>query len=119
MLKKGYKLYSILLGKCPKCHEESMYKTKNPYKLAHTLALNDNCTSCGLKYHLEPSFFYGSMYVSYPIGIAFTIPPFIISHVLCEASLLITFFAITATLIICLPVIARLARNLWINFLEV
>jgi len=56
------------------------------------------------------------MYVSYPIGIAFTVPPFVISHVLLKASLLTTFFAITGTLIICLPLIARLARNVWINF---
>jgi len=116
MLKKGYKLYSVLLGKCPRCHEESMYTTKNPYKISTTLKLNDNCSSCNLKYQIEPSFFYGSMYVSYPIGIAFTVPPFVISHVLLKASLLTTFFAITGTLIICLPLIARLARNVWINF---
>ena len=116
MLKKGYKLYSILLGKCPRCHQESMYEGKNPYKLKTTIKLNENCSSCNLHYHLEPSFFTGSMYVSYPIGIAFTIPPFLISHVLCEASLLTTFFTITATLIIGLPIIARLSRNLWINF---
>jgi len=93
-----------------------MYEVKNLYKLKTTLKLNNNCSSCNLKYHLEPSFFTGSMYVSYPIGIAFTVPPFIISHVLCKASLLTTFFAITATLIISLPIIARLSRNLWINF---
>jgi len=116
MLKKGYKLYSILFGKCPRCHQESMYETKNPYKLKTTLKLNENCSSCNLHYHLEPSFFTGSMYVSYPIGIAFTVPPFIISHVLCKASLLTTFFSITATLIISLPIIARLSRNIWINF---
>lgn len=116
MLKKGYKLYSILFGKCPRCHKESMYQEKNPYKLNTTLKLNETCSSCNLKYQLEPSFFYGSMYVSYPIGIAFTVPPFMVSHFLCKASLLTTFFAITGTLIICLPIIARLSRNTWINF---
>lgn len=116
MLKKGYKLYSILFGKCPKCHQESMYEIKNPYQLKNTLKLNDACSSCSMNYHLEPSFFYGSMYVSYPVGIAFTVPPFLISHLVCQASLLTTFFAITGTLILCLPIIARLSRNIWINF---
>jgi len=116
MLKKGYKLYSILSGTCPRCQQESMYVAKNPFKLKTTIKLNENCRSCNLHYHLEPSFFTGSMYVSYPIGIAFTIPPFLISHVLCEASLLTTFLVITATLIFGLPIIARLSRNLWINF---
>lgn len=116
MLKKGNKLYSILFGKCPRCHQESMYQEKNPYKLKSTLALNENCSSCGLKYHIEPSFFYGSMYVSYAVGIAFTVPPFIVSHFLLQAPLLTTFFIITGTLIICMPIIARLSRNIWINF---
>lgn len=116
MLKKGSKLYSILFGKCPKCHEESMYETKNPYKLSNTLKLNEKCSSCDLKYHMEPSFFTGSMYVSYPVGIAFTVPAFIVSHVFLQNTLLTTFFAITGTLIICLPIIARLSRNIWINF---
>jgi len=116
MLKRGYKLYSILFGKCPRCHEESMYDTSNPYKLKTTLKLNSNCNSCNLKYHLEPSFFTGSMYVSYPVGIAFTIPAFILSHVILKNSLLTTFLTITGTLIACLPIIARLSRNIWINF---
>jgi uncharacterized protein (DUF983 family) len=116
MLKKGYKLYSILFGKCPRCHEESMYEEKNLFKLNTTLKLNEKCSHCNLKYHLEPSFFYGSMYVSYPIGIAFAVPAFIISHFIFKAPVLITFFVITGTLIICLPIIARLSRNLWINF---
>lgn len=115
MLKKGYKLYSILFGKCPRCHQERMYKEKNPYKLKSTLALNEQCSTCNLKYQLEPSFFYGSMYVSYAVGIAFTVPPFIISHFLFKSSLLTTFFAITATLILCMPIIARLSRSIWIN----
>ncbi len=115
MLKKGYKLYSMLFGKCPRCHEENMYEESNPYKIGSTLKLNEKCSSCGLHYHIEPSFFTGSMYVSYGLGIAFTVPPFIISHVVCKASLLETFFAITGTLIICLPIIARLSRSIWIN----
>jgi hypothetical protein len=35
MLKKGNKLYSILTGSCPKCHEESMYMNKNPNHTGH------------------------------------------------------------------------------------
>ena len=32
------------------------------------------------KYKIEPSFFYGSMYVSYAVGIAFAVAAFIISN---------------------------------------
>ncbi len=115
MLKKASILHSILFGKCPKCHEELMYQEKNAYKLSTTLKLNDNCSSCGLKYQIEPAFFYGSMYVSYGVGIAFAVAAFIISHFVFSTTLLNTFFAITATLILFLPIIARASRNIWIS----
>ncbi|GAA4893192.1 DUF983 domain-containing protein [Flaviramulus aquimarinus] len=116
MFKKGTKLYSILTSSCPKCHEESMFKNKNPYILSEALSMNENCSNCKTKYKIEPSFFYGSMYVSYPVGIAFATAAFVISYFLFEASLHVVFISIVATLIVCMPIILRLSRNIWINF---
>lgn len=115
MLKKGTKIYSILNGSCPKCHQESMYQTKNPYKLSETLKMNERCLHCNIKYMIEPSFFYGSMYVSYGVGIAFAVAAFVISKVLFGDSLKVAFASIVITLILCLPIILRLSRNIWIN----
>jgi len=115
MIKKGYKLYSILFGVCPKCHEESMYKTKNPYVLTETLNMHERCSHCKTKYKIEPSFFYGSMYVSYGVGVAFAVATFIISYVFLSSSLMTAFYAIIATLVLLMPVIMRLSRNIWIN----
>lgn len=115
MIKKGSKLYSILFGTCPKCHEESMYTTKNPYILADTLHINDSCSNCGFKYRIEPSFFYGSMYVSYGVGVAFAVAAFIVSHVLFSSSLVTAFISIIAILILAMPIIMRVSRNIWIN----
>ncbi len=112
---KGTKIYSIFTGACPKCHNESMYKTKNPYILSDVLKINDNCSKCGTRYRLEPSFFYGSMYVSYGVGIAFAVAAFIISYVFFESTLMTAFISIVFTLIILGPVIMRLSRNIWIN----
>ena len=115
MIKKGMKLYSILFGACPKCHQESMYVEKNSYKLSETLKMHERCSHCNTKYQMEPSFFYGSMYVSYGVGIAFAVAAFIISHVIFDSSLITAFIAIVITLIGFMPVIMRLARNIWIN----
>ena len=57
MLKKGKKLYSILKGVCPKCHNESMYVNANAYNLSETLKMHERCASCNTKYKIEPSFF--------------------------------------------------------------
>jgi uncharacterized protein (DUF983 family) len=115
MIRKGMKLYSILFGACPKCHQESMYVEKNPYKLSDIFEMHERCSHCDTKYKIEPSFFYGSMYVSYGVGIAFAVAAFVISYLIFEASLIITFLSIVFTLIAFMPVIMRLSRNIWIN----
>ena len=115
MLKKGTSLYSIITGNCPKCHEESMYTFKNPYNLGNTLKINEHCSTCHTKYRLEPSFFYGGMYVSYAVGIAFAVAAYVITNLIFQASLKNTFIAIVITLVVFMPIIMRLSRNIWIN----
>jgi len=116
MLKKGSKLYSILTGTCPRCHSESMFVKKNPYALDSLFEMHETCSNCGLKYKMEPSFFYGAMYVSYAVGVAFAVAAFIISFLVFGASLKNIFISIVITLVVFLPVIIRLSRNIWINF---
>ncbi|MEE1961126.1 DUF983 domain-containing protein [Allomuricauda taeanensis] len=116
MLKKGTKLYSILTGSCPKCHEESMYVNHNPYALSQIFKMHERCSHCGTKYKIEPSFFYGSMYVSYGVGIAFAVAAFVISYLFIGTNLVNSFIAIVGTLIVFMPLIIRLSRNIWINF---
>lgn len=113
---KGTKMNSILFGKCPVCHNESMYKESNPYKLSQTLEMHERCSHCSTKYKIEPSFFYGAMYVSYPVGIIFAGIAFSITYFFFETTLVHTFLTIVGTMVIFLPVIMRLSRNIWINF---
>ncbi|UPQ79871.1 DUF983 domain-containing protein [Flavobacterium azooxidireducens] len=115
MLKKGSKLNSILTGSCPKCHEESMYLEKNPFKMGKIFEMHETCSHCGTRYKMEPSFFYGAMYVSYGLSIAFGVAAFIIANVFFGLGLIHSFIAIVATLILGFPIILRLARNIWIN----
>lgn len=116
MLKKGTKIYSILTGSCPRCQEESMYQTSNPYALSQIFKMHERCSHCGLKYKIEPSFFYGAMYVSYAVGIAFAVAAFVITFLFIGTSLKTSFIAIVSTLVVFMPVIIRLSRNIWINF---
>lgn len=115
MLKKGSKLYSILKGTCPHCHEESMYEDKNPYHLANVYKMHERCSHCGQRYKIEPSFFYGAMYVSYGLGVGLGIAIFVLAFVILETSLLTSFIAINVALIVLMPVIMRVSRNIWIN----
>ncbi|WPO76822.1 DUF983 domain-containing protein [Flavobacterium sp. KACC 22761] len=115
MFKKGSKINSIFTGSCPKCQNESMYEDKNPLHLTKVLKMNENCSHCGLKYQIEPSFFYGAMYVSYALNVAVGIAAFIVSFVFFGASISQSFIAIIITLIVLFPFVLRLSRNLYIN----
>ena len=115
MLKKGSKLNSILTGSCPKCQNESMYKEKNMLKLSKILSMNEYCGHCGLKYQIEPSFFYGAMYVSYGLNVGIGIAAFIISYVILNTSLKVAFISIIASMVLSFPLVLRLSRNIYIN----
>ena len=92
-----------------------MYVNRNPYVPGQLFKMHERCSHCGTKYKIEPSFFYGAMYVSYGVGVAFAVATFVISYLFLEASLKTTFIAIVLTLIVLMPVIIRLSRNIWIN----
>jgi len=115
MFNKGSKLYGIITGVCPKCHEESMYTNKNPYIVTQLFSMHDRCSNCNTKYKIEPSFFFGSMYVSYGVGIAFAVAAFVISYLFFESSLNMAIIAIIISQVIFYPIILRLSRNIWIN----
>ena len=115
MLKKGSKLNSILTGTCPRCQNESMYLDKNPLHFSKLLKMNEKCSHCGLKYQIEPSFFYGAMYVSYGLNVALGIAAFIISFSILNTSLKVAFIAILASNIVLFPFVLRWSRNIYIN----
>lgn len=112
---KGTKLYSILTGTCPVCQEESMYKEPNPYKLLKIFKMHERCSHCHTKYKIEPSFFFGAMYVSYGLGVAIAVAAFIVVHLFFGGGLMATFIGIIGTLIVLMPIIIRVSRNIWIN----
>jgi|SRR5690554_1142554 len=114
-LLKDSKLYSIFTGTCPVCHGGKMYIEPNPYKIRKVLKMHEHCSHCNLKFKIEPSFFYGAMYVSYGVGVAIGVAVFIISYFFLNQNEHITFLAIILALVITFPIILRVSRNIWIN----
>ncbi len=116
MISKGDKIYSILNGLCPRCHQQKMYRFSNPFVVSDTLKMNEKCNDCGLKYKMEPSFFFGAMYVSYAVGVAIAVAVFVVSVLIFKTRLITSFYWISGTLFVMLPIILRISRNIWINF---
>lgn len=115
MFKKGTKLYSISKGKCPKCQEGAFFKYKFSFNPSKITKIHDNCENCNLKYMLEPSFFYGAMYVNYGFSVALFVGVFIISKLIIGLSILQSFIAIIVVSLLLSPLTLRLSRIIWIN----
>jgi hypothetical protein len=64
---------------------------------------------------IEPSFFYGAMYINYGITVAISVAVFVIAKLGFELDLLQSFLMVLAALIFLAPINLRLARILWIN----
>ena len=92
-----------------------MYTNHNAYNISKTLDMHERCSHCNTKYKIEPSFFYGAMYVSYGVGIAVATAAFVIAYWGLHYSIFGSFMTLIAALILMLPLIARVSRNIWIN----
>lgn len=114
MFKKGTKIYSIVNNKCPKCNEGKFFEDNNPLHLKKVMKMMTYCSNCGFKYQIEPSFFYGAMYVSYALTVGFSIITFILLYTL-GLDLLYIFIGIFIGLVVCTPFTLRLARLIYIN----
>ena len=115
MFGKGSKIYAMITGCCPKCHEESMYLDANPFNIMKIYAMHETCSHCKQVYKIEPSFFFGAMFVSYGLGVLIGIITFLLSFYVFHANLKTSFIAIIVALILCNTLIMRWSRNIWIN----
>ena len=116
MFLKGTKLYAIVFLKCPRCQEGDFLES-HPYHLKQFNKVKEKCTKCGLKYSIEPSFYYGSMYVSYGVGIAIAVAVYLLCLIFkIELGPLGIFIAIVVSLIALKPYIGAVSKSIWASF---
>jgi uncharacterized protein (DUF983 family) len=92
-----------------------MYLDANPFNIMKIYAMHEKCSHCKLVYQIEPSFFFGAMFVSYGLGVLIGIFTFLLSYFVFHADLKTSFIAIVVALILCNTLIMRWSRNIWIN----
>jgi uncharacterized protein (DUF983 family) len=107
------RLKNILFLKCPKCGKGD-FLVGHPYNLSHFNNVKESCNHCNQKFRLEPSFYYGSMYVSYAIGVAIAVATFFLSLVLSfTESIFSKFMLISFVQIILMPYIGAVSKTIW------
>ncbi|MDG2504374.1 MAG: DUF983 domain-containing protein [Flavobacteriaceae bacterium] len=87
-----------------------------PYDLTKYNKIREHCSNCELKFKIEPSFFYGSMYVSYGLGVGLSVSIYFFQLLLgLHLGMIQVFFLITGLLILLMPYINALSKVLWAN----
>lgn len=111
---------SVLQLKCPHCRRGEMFVSKKSYSKKF-LQMHDNCPVCGQPMEIEPSFYYGTGYVSYALSVAISVASFIAWWVVIGLSLhdkrFFWWIAFNAVLLLLLqPYLTRLSRTIWLSF---
>lgn len=114
-LRKGHKLHSIVFWKCPNCHEGDLFTHKSPYILLKSLDMPTKCSNCKQDFEIEPGFYLGSLWTSYPI-VAFLVIGLTTYFYLYLEMKVIPFFLLLSIILFTLqPLIMRFGRSIWIN----
>jgi len=113
--KKTSIIFSIVNCKCPRCRNGELFKKKVLFSYKDLLLMNETCDNCKLKYELEPGFWIGSLYASYPFVVMIGVP-FILLALFSEGYMVFVYTGLMLLLLIVFrPLMIRLGRSLWIH----
>lgn len=108
-------LSSMAGGCCPRCRKGPLF-THKAYNLKKFGSVHEHCPNCGQRFNLEPSFFYGAMYVSYAIQVALFVTVYVATKLFYPSAGLWWYFGwVVGIIVLLLPVLYRLSRSIWIH----
>lgn len=79
------------------------------------LSMPDNCPVCNQDFKIEPGFYIGALWTSYPIVVVVGIILFVILSLILNLSFFPVAFIIAISLIVLQPPITRWGRAIWIG----
>lgn len=116
MAQKKSRMYSIMKGKCPVCHEGDVWKSKALYNIKKYDKMHERCPSCDHKFEKEPGFFYGAMYVAYAISIAFSVAISVLTLIFVPSTPYWMYIILIFLVLVGLaPITFRVSRMIWMN----
>lgn len=78
-------------------------------------SMNEVCSKCGLKFELEPGFWLGALWTSYPIVVILELPFLIYAANSADSNLATVFSLMVLVFILFYPVMIRVGRSIWIS----
>ena len=102
-------------GLCPRCRGGKMFKYPLS-KISKFAEMNENCPVCGLKFEVEPGFWYGAMFISYANTIAILVTMGVgIFYLFNDPSTLSYIVAVTIASILFVPFNFRISRSVFLH----
>lgn len=111
--KKVGTLLSVVTLKCPKCRQESMFRKKGLFVYFKPLDMHEKCSHCGQKYEIEPGFWLGALWASYPIVVLIELPFLFTAIFSKNISIGWTFGWMIMAFAVFFPLMVRLGRSIW------
>ena len=112
---KPSRVKAILEARCPKCRDGKMFE----FPLTHVLKfsrMHSHCPVCGLRFEVEPGFYFGAMYISYAMSVMiFVVVGFGIYHLFDNPDYYYYMIGIPMVVLILLPVMYRYSRVLFLH----
>jgi uncharacterized protein (DUF983 family) len=111
------KTESIIKLKCPRCRKGNLFIFPGLFRFKDILEMHENCSNCALNYELEPGFWLGALWTSYPIIVIIELPFLLFAILSSTVNLVLIFSLMILSMLIFYPLILRLGRSLWIHIL--
>src|SRR5262245_43358594 len=98
---------AMIQGRCPRCRQGRVFP---PLLSSHLLAMNPECSECGLKFEREPGYFLGAMYFSYTLGVLTILPVSLLLILVAGWSLAVVMAVMVVQTFVSMPLFFRYAR---------
>jgi uncharacterized protein (DUF983 family) len=107
-------LNAILRLKCPKCRNGNLFVRPGLFQYKKILEMPESCSNCGQIYEIEPGFWIGALWTSYPIIVALELPFLLVAVYVRDISIYLILLGMVGVLLFFYPLILRLGRVFWI-----
>ena len=109
------KFSSVLALKCPRCREGDLFERKGLIVYKNMMGMPKCCPVCEQKYEIEPGFWIGALWTSYPIVVLIEFPFLMMALFSKTLGPWIPLCMMFVTFILAFPIMLRLGRSIWIS----
>jgi hypothetical protein len=112
---------TVVSCRCPRCREGNLFQYRSTFRFKRNMEMHEKCPVCGQPTDIEIGFYYGTGYVSYVIGVLFTIASFLLWLLIIGFSFSdrrFTYWIIlnSLALVAMQPWLMRFSRVLWLSW---